>query len=123
MISRLLSIGFLLVLGGCGLLGSEDTTISATGRAVTATGEPIPGLSVALSRSLRFGSVPAAETRTDSNGAFSISYDPGDIASQLDLGVNNTEPYDPRYSSFRDGISPGDRLDLGDINLSLSSAP
>ena len=109
-------------LGGCDLLGREDTTIVATGRAVTVDGRPIVGLGVSLNRSVTLGSVPDATTTTDSRGAFSIAFDPGNVTSPRTVEVNN-EPYDSRYSIYRESLNPGERRNLGDLNLSLPAAP
>ena len=109
-------------LGGCDLLGREDTTIVATGRAVTVDGRPIVGLGVSLNRSVTLGSVPDATTTTDGRGAFSIAFDPGDVTTLRTIEVNS-EPYGGRYSLYRESRVPGERRDLGDLNLSLPAAP
>ena len=117
-----LTCALFLALGGCDLFGQRDTTIAVTGRAVTAGGEPIVGRGVSLNRSVTLGSVPDATTTTDGRGAVFISFDPGDVTTLRDVEVNS-EPYDSRYSLHRESLVPGERRDLGDLNLSLPAAP
>ena len=112
----------LVSLAGCDLFGREDTTISVSGRAVTADGAPIPGLSVTLERSVTLGSVPEARTSTGVDGVFSIEHDPGDTRQRRFLYVNDN-PYNDQFSSYREGFQRGERRDIGDINLSLPAAP
>ena len=120
---RLLLAGVaLLALAGCDLFGRDNTTIIVTGRAVTAMGSPIADLGVSLDRSARLGYVPEVITATDQDGRFSITHDPGDVNNLRTVSLNN-EPYDSRYATYAESFVPGERRDLGDVDLSLPAAP
>lgn len=112
-------------LAGCDLFGGEpDTAIVIRGRAVVAeTGEPVRDLGVTLRQGGSFGHYPVrALTRTSGDGAFQLSYDPGDIQAPLLLTVND-EPYDGRYTVLRENIQAGTERDLGTIELRLNPQP
>ena len=106
---------------GCSLLGSGDTAIEATGRvALAETGAPVVGLSVSL---VRGGYLVAATTRTGSDGAFRLVYDPGEgLRAPLQLTIND-EPYDGRYTVERTSLVRGEKRDLGTVELSLNPTP
>ena len=109
-------------LGGCDLLGREDTTIVATGRVVLAeTGAPIQGLGVALEYGA--GYFLAAATRTAPDGTFRIEYDPGEDDRSVHALKINDEPYDGRYTVERTSFVRGERRDICTVALSPNPNP
>ena len=125
MIRSVLLCVLLLPAAGCGLFGSEDLTIVATGRVVEAgTDAPIAGLGVSLDKAGSFGLNPVVATaRTGADGAFRITYEPNDGDLSTHMLVINDEPHDPRYSSDGASLIRGETRDFGVVALRRNDVP
>ncbi len=105
-----------LCLGGCGLFTDDDPTIRAEGTVVSAeSGDPIAGLTVALDEIVGISHVYVETVRTDGEGRFRLAYE---ATESFGYRINvNESPYDPAYSRFREVFQPGERRNLGVIEL------
>ena len=125
MIRSVLLCVLLLPAAGCGLFGSEDLTIVATGRVVEAgTDAPIAGLGVSLDKAGSFGLNPiVVRTRTGADGSFRVTYEPndGDLSTHM-LRIND-EPHNTQYSVSRTSLIRGETRDFGVVALRRNDVP
>lgn len=115
----------LLLLGGCDLLGEDNTAIEASGLVVLAeTKEPIAGLNVVLIEDASGfgGSRVLTTTQTDNDGRFTLLYENGIERFGYDVYINDS-PSDPRYTGRSFVVEPGEPRDLGVIELEENEAP
>jgi len=107
-----------LLLGGCDLFTEEDTTIRVSGTVVLEeTSEPVEGLSVVLDESAGlYDHVKVARVQTDSEGRFALQYEAVESYGYT-LFINDSPP-EPHYSGGIVVVKPGERRNLGVIELS-----
>ena len=125
----LLAAASLLALAGCDPYDStrNPDPVTASGTVVLAeTGEPIVGLGVAINEVVSGVASPVSSTRTDEEGQFSLSYDPpgapgAAISAGYDVAINS--PYDARYTTGGQAVSPGRTIRFGTVELSRNTSP
>ncbi|MGB3542820.1 hypothetical protein [Rubrivirga sp.] len=106
-----------IALGACSLGAPGDTAVRVTGRVVDASaGDPIPGVAVFLYQQSSIV-VPLGEARTGADGRFAVDHDDGEYPHTLVLGVNQGPRYQSSYGSYRQRVTQGTVVDLGDIAL------
>jgi hypothetical protein len=110
-----------VLLSGCDLVSPQrDTTAVLTGR-VIADGAPVVGLAVTFERARAVA--PYARTTTRGDGTFEIDYVFEDYDESVKYIYINENPYNQRYSIYRETFLPGTRRDLGDIDVTRPPAP